>query len=85
MTNHHETCPINSKKQQHVFVICNCQHLKVHQRQIESVLVHIENNLDYFFTPKDIANLIGYSQGHFHRIFKLNLGMTYMEYGRKKE
>ncbi|MEZ7890621.1 MAG: AraC family transcriptional regulator [Candidatus Wallbacteria bacterium] len=51
---------------------------------IKESVEFIERNLENDLQPKDIAEHIGFSYYHFHRIFKAMLGNSVMEYVRKR-
>jgi AraC family transcriptional regulator len=55
-----------------------------YQRDVQRALDYIEEHLQHDITLKDIADHVGYSLYHFHRMFHAITNETLMEYLRKR-
>lgn len=51
---------------------------------VQRTIDYIEDNLKKPMTLEDCARVSGYSKFHFHRVFSIHLGLTMMEYIRKR-
>ncbi|MDR2834292.1 MAG: AraC family transcriptional regulator [Streptococcaceae bacterium] len=80
---HHKECCLLSNKKNLRFKKCDCSNDFMKKREIDSVLLYIENNIEITITPKNISTKLGYSTGHFLRLFKKYLGVTLGQYVRE--
>ncbi len=55
-----------------------------YKEHIEKALMHIENNLKYDFNITELADIAGYSEYHFIRVFKEVTHLTPADYIRKR-
>ena len=79
--NHLKRCHLmTEKKASEDFTFCNCQDLKTNIHKIDSILFYLHQNVHILFSPKEMAEKIGYSKRHFQRIFKQYTDMNYGQY-----
>lgn len=54
-------------------------------KDISRAIEYIDNNIQSALTAENIANVAGYSVYHFSRIFKAEIGMSIMDYVRRRK
>jgi len=50
---------------------------------ISQVIAYVQTSLDEPITPRQLANVAGFSQHHFHRIFRAYVGESVMDFVRR--
>jgi predicted dithiol-disulfide oxidoreductase (DUF899 family)/AraC-like DNA-binding protein len=54
-----------------------------HEAAIRRALAYVQRNLDDDLTPSQLARVAGFSQHHFHRIFRTMVGESVMDHVRR--
>jgi two-component system response regulator YesN len=81
---HEKECSLWEKYDESLrFIRCNCQEYLTKTHKIDSVVNHLNRNIQNVYTSQEMAEKVNYSNSHFLRLFKQCTGASYKNYNEQ--